>query len=691
MGYFAFYWLPTKIFPQEHTGSGVQKFVYNVLFMIAYIEVVIPILVLMKIFSILLFGIVLWFTKLAFKKWYYKEDPIQYMSELKKSILLWIFDVLDHPVILKNNIIAYSKNKYFKLQKSMTFYTFLQKTLFLVVFVYIIGILMIKGMYSYADPSSDTSQYIEWVGSLQQNILYADHKTFGAYFYGMPVIVFFVNLITNIDQVVLLTLYPVLLWIYLFLSIYYVVKEFSGSKYVGLFAVMLFGMVFMSPISDMILGVVVVTDYPETRDFYGFHFYAPSALDTLINGHKIGYEPYNRYMTGLAYEHSSIFVLLNVYFLIKTFQTKSNAFLIVYILSLFLIFVFHAGAVITLAVVSVLLAIVAAIARKYEYKLVVKALIGILAAAFLGSLWLLSMIKYGIPPEVGDAAPFLDKLIGTKGLAKTLKTGYLSVSIVDITALHLSYFVFFIIALISTIFMKRKFLNISILMFPLGVFIAYYGPHAGTIVLAKQGRLAEYLFLGLTLLASFHFYHFFYQPIFKIFKNYARGVIITFMYALFFLSILALPKFYNDDRFWQNINLVQYTSIPAAILKINSENRPFSWSGVEYVQSFSKIRNKGYHINTQDFLNDYSPDSEYLPVPTEKIYIFTENQKNAYRGLGEWYYRWRGDIQGNIKGWVAIYKLNHDNIREYYKTKTITVYEIDNRDYIEYLRKKANN
>ncbi len=688
MGYVAFIWLPKLIFPQEHTGSGMQKVVYNVVFMITYVEIVVPSLVLMKIFSILIFAISLFLTKLAFLKWYYKRSPLEYMVNLKRTILLWIFDTLDYPQIFLNKTLYAFKTRYFSFQQSFTFYNVAEKTLFISVFVYILTTLMLKGMYSYSDPASDTSQYIEWVGSIQKNILYADHKTFGAYFYGMPIIVFFVGLITNIDQIILLTLYPIILWLLLFFSLYFVVEKFTNSKYTALLSVMLFGMLFMSPVADIVLGTVVVTDHPMINHWHGLKFYYPSLHDVLVNGKKIGYQPYNRFMSSLAYEHTSVFVLLNTYFFTKLLQTRENAYLLMYALTLFLVFVFHAGGAIVLVVVSLLIAVAAILTGKYQTKLLLNILKVVGLSSILGSLWVLSMIKYGVPPEVGAAAPFLDDLIGTKGLAHTVKAGFESVSIIDFGPVHLSYFILLIIGFIRAAFTKDKFLNYAMLFYTTGIFIAYFGPHAGTIVLSRQGRLAEYLFLALTVMLSFHFYYFYNKAIILLFKKYANKIMLISMYVIFVVFVFALPKHYNTAKFWRNINMVQYTSIPAAILKINSENRPFSWSGVAYVQSFSKIRNKGYHINAQNFLMKYSPEAKYLTIPTEKVFIFTENEKNAYRGLGQWYYRWRGNIQANLKAWVVIYQHYHKNVKIYYHTKTITVYEIDNRAYIESLRKK---
>ena len=132
---------------------------------------------------------------------------------------------------------------------------------------------------------------------------------------------------------------------------------------------------------------------------------------------------------------------------------------------------------------------------------------------------------------------------------------------------------------------------------------------------------------------------------------------------------------------------MEYTSISNTILKINNNNQPFSWTIVSYVQEYAKVKNIGYHINTQNFLLRYNPLDKVIKIQTPKIYLFVENFPNRYKGKGEWYYRWRQQIQNDLKTWIAIYSANHSNIRVYYKTKTIMVYEIDNSKYVNHIKK----
>lgn len=688
VSYGIFYWLPSKIFPQENIKGGVEKIVFNFVYMTAFVEIVVAFLVYIKVFSLLFFILVLLATKLAFLKFYYKKNIYNLLNNLRVNIMTKTLDLLDKPLETKKDILEYIHHKFINLQNSITLYSLSKNILFYVVFIYIFAVLMSRGLLSYSDPTPDTAQFIEWVSYLQQNILYGNSESFGADFYGISVLIFFVNVFTNIDQIILFSLYPILLLFALYFSIYYVIKEITGSKYIGLFAVMIHGMILMSPISDLFLGKSVVTSSPDIINLYGLKFYMPTASE-FINGHFNGYIPYIRYISGMAYEHSSVFVLLNAYFLIKTFETKFTRYLIIYTLTLMLVFILHGGGAIVLVFISVLLAINALIFRKLDLKLLKKGSLAILFAAIFGNLWILSMIKYGIPQDFGGAAPILDKLLGTKQNTKSIvQTGFTAVSIMAITKIQIILFFSLVFGLFISFFTKRKFINTSILLVALAINIIYFGPNAGLPLLARQDRLAEYIFFAITILFSFYLFYFIYKPLIFIFKKYAKVILLIMLYFVFSGLALGFPRWMDTKSFWKNINNTQYTSIPYMIMKIHKENRPFSWTVVSFVQSYAKVLNKGYHLNIQNFILNYNPKDKYLKVPTEKIFIFIENSPNPYMGLHEWYYRWRWLVQENSKSWITIYSMYHDNIKVYAKTGTVTVYEIDNNNYIKYLAKK---
>ena len=692
VAYVLFYWLPIKLFPQEHTGIGVKKIVFNFIYMVAYIETVVTFLIFLKIFSLLLFFFVIIATKLAFLKWYYKKDLSKYLNNLRVSFMIWSLNFLENPKHYIRKLWKYLKSRVINFQQTLTFYTLMQKILLFSVFFYIIAVLVARGLYSYSNPAPDTSQFIEWVDFLQQNMLYPANKTFGADFYGISVLIFFVNIFTNINQIILFSLYPVLLLLALYLAIYYIIKDFSGSKYVAIFAVIIHGLVLMTPFSNEILGKIVTTSNPLIVDWFGLKFYIPDAASVARIGIFNGHIPYMRYMSAMAYEHSSVFVILNIYFFIKTLQTRLNSYLVVYTLTLMLVFIFHGGGAIVLVVMSLFVTANAIIFRKIDFQFLKKGIACILGASIIGNLWILSMIKYGIPEKFGAAAPFIDKLLGNANSKHQIVTaGIESVSISQILPIHLILVAMAFFAFFFSFFTKKRFLNSSFSLVIISIFFVYFMPNLGFPLLTKQSRLVEYLFFAITFLSAFYFFFFFYKPIFLVFKRYARSIILLSVYAIFILLSLTMPKWIDTDRFWKNINGIEYTSISDIILKINRENRPFTWTAVSYVQEYAKVKNIGYHINTQNFLLRYNPTDRYLKIPTPKIFIFVENFPNPYKGMNEWYYRWRGKIQNNLKSWIALYSLTHKNIKIYQKTKTTTVYEIDNKEYMDLLRKKSEN
>ncbi len=688
MAYVVFYWVPVHIFPQTQTGKGIQKIIFNFVYMAAYIETVVPFLVFIKAFSIILFIFTLVLTKLIALKWYYKKDILTIFKNLKIDTMTWFFNLMDKTKELKTNTIKKVGLQIIQYYKTLTPYKMAHHILFFIVFFYILITLISRGLYSYSNPVSDTAQFIEWVDSLQKNILYADAKTFGADFYGISIMIFFVNLFTNIDVIILFSVYPVLLLLALYLSIFYVVKEFSDSKYVALFAVMVHGIILMSPLSNMILGSIVYTAHPSLVHFHNLSFYLPNLSDHTSISLKNGFFTYIRYVSGMAYEHSSVFVLLNAFFLIKTLDTHQNKYLLLYFLTLMLVFIFHGGGAIVLIIISIFVAINALLFGRINLTILKKGLYAIISAAILGNFWLLSMIKYGIPQNFGVAAPFLDKLFHTSHAKQNVAImGTQVVTISSVTHIMMLFFIMLFFSFIYAFFTKNRFVNISYLLMILAIFILYFGPNIGMPMLVNQGRLSEYMFFAITLLLSFYYLYFFYKPILRIFKKYSSTIMLTISYIFFIALILIVPRWMDTKVFWKNINEIEYTSIPKIILKINKNNRPFSWTVVSYVQEYAKVINKGFHINTQKFLLKYNPNNKQLKIPTKKIYIFVENYPNAYKGMGEWYYRWREQIENDLKSWIAMYSANHSNIWVYYKTKTITVYEIDNSEYVKKIKK----
>jgi len=679
ISYLFFYFLPRKLFPQPKTSSQIEVIIINMIFMVTYVEIFVTLLVFLKLFSIVTFIIFLFLTKLFFVKFYYKKSVKLYLDEVRVNLMIKVLDILDNPSLFFNQVIELIKRKIIEFQKSITFYNSFSFILYFIIIFYIFIETMTRGLETISYSIVDTAQFVDWVNHLQDNILYADNQV-GADFYGISILMFFVNSFTNIDVIILFSIYPVLLFIALYLSIFFVLKDFTQSNFSAIFGVITHGIFLMSPLAIYVLSGIITTNHPDIAHFLGFSYYIPTE-ENLKGITYFHFESYYRYLTGMAYEHSSVFVLLNAYFLIKALEFKTDKYLLLYSLTLLLVFTFHGGGAIILIIISLFIAFNSVLFFKLDLKILKKGLIAILFSAIVGNLWMLSVFKYGIPKDFGAAAPFLDKLLHTKQYAKRIaESGSFEVSFI-----YLNNFHYFLMGLLGvnffiTLFRKNRFYNISFLLIIFSIFLIYFGPTFGFPNVAHFSRLSEYFFFGVTLLFGVSFFY--------IAKFLSKWILLIFFYILMIISILAVPKWINHKKLNLILNQTEWSAIPEFILKIDKKNIKFSWTLVSYVQDFSKVKNKAFHINSADFILNYSPLDRYLKIPTPKIYIVIEDFTNPHTAMNEWYYRWRSRIENHLRAWVATYAINHNNIKIAYRSKMVTIYEIDNREYIKFLTKK---
>jgi len=692
VAYLFFVLLPRWLFPQRFAGAGLENTISNIIYMLVFIELSVPLLVFLKIFSIISFAALIIATKLLFLRFYYKRPILKTLGSIKDHWLMALFDFLDHPGAKLWELRKRVKRwLYFKIQ-TLDYFVLAKRILVTAVFFLLIYTVGYRCFIAMANPLSDTSQFFEWVANLKNNILWPDHKTGGSDFYGISVFIFVLHTLTNIDTIVLFNIYPLLLITFLFLGVYFVLKRFSLQPLVAIAVLLLYGgWLLSSPLNYPIATPITTTSDPEIIRILGLRFYdIPSSyfLEPKLYLEWVNMNSYVRYFSGMAYEFSSSMFLLNLFYLIKSLDSGRARYLLNYTFTLMLVFIFHGGGAIILIVPSILIALHAFVSFKVSWYLLKRGIVAILTAAIFGNGWILSMLKYGIPQDFGAAAPFLDRLFGTKQAMQEIATiGIEEVIISDITPvqvfLALSAIFFFIVARVS----KKGFYFASFLLIPLGVFLVYYSQNLGLPKLVHPSRGVEYLYLGVTILFVCYI-----KPIYWLFKLLLRRKGQYLFLALVYLELLIIalfvPKFYETERFKRFINGVQYSEIPLYLYKIIEKNRPFTWTVVSYVQEYSKVLGKGYMINVNEFIINYDPRDPYLRIPTPKVYIFVEDIPHIYLGKGEWYYRWRDEIEGKLKEWIAIYSALHDNITVFAKTNLLTIYEIDNRAYMEYLHKE---
>ncbi len=693
MNFVFFHWIPKRVFPQFMIKDRLDNVMLNILYMLGFVMLSVPILIQFHIFSLPLFLLLLLLLKVYFLHRFEKKRFFDVAIDWFRESLIAVLDYMDNFHLKQKKTFKAGPSNYLsKIEKKLSPES-LQTLLIFLVFGYILYLVSLGGFISYADAVPDTAQFVEWVNTMQSNVLFKDHKTAGADFFGQATIVFFFQMISHIDSIVLFNIYPIYLVFFLLFGLYYVVYKITDSNYSAFFSVALFGIVLLSPLADTFLGYIYISTSPPLTSMYGFNFYllwddevSKEMFKEFISNQHI---PYERYAAGLAYEFASSMFLINNYFIAKSLVTKSKAYIFLYGLTLFLVFVFHGGGAIYLVVSNAFIFLAAIVFRQLSWKTFKQGLFIIAIASVLGNLWMLSVIKYGIPQDFGAAAPFLDSLFETKESVANVADGGEMVSFVVTNSVQMFMVVCMLFLPLFALFTRKKFLFLSMSLSVIAVLLIYFAANLGLPRAAKQFRAAEYLLLVYAMGFGFYFSLLIAKPLEFLNSRIAKYSALLVSVMILAIIIVQVPRWIDSKRFMEITNSLEYNNLAYMLYKLSQENEPFTWTIVSYVQSYPKVLGKGFHINTPVFLLKFDPREHFLKIGmSEKIFIFVENKPNSYMGTHQWYYRWRPEIQGKLKEWISIYQMFHNNISIYYQNNIVSIYEIDNREYVEYETKR---
>jgi len=631
--------------------------------MLVYIELVVPLMVFLKIFSLPSFLAVLILTKLLFIKYYYHQDPKEYLVEIRNKVLIFLYDLLDEPSLkfrqLEKSIFSTISSYIHKIN----YCYLLKRTLFLAVFIYLIYLLGYRCFISLANPLPETSYFFEWVADLNLNILYTEDKVVkGELFYGLSIFIFVLKIFTNIDPIILFNIYPF-----------------------AIASLLIYGAILLaSLLGEYVATWITTTTNPDFINLWGgFRIYQiPSHYfdDPTLYLEKISMNPYIRYFSGTAYELSSTLFLLNLFYLIKLIDKGYPRYLYNYTFSLLLIFIFHPKGSFALTAPVILIFLNALFSWKLNLSLLTQIFKALLIAVLVGNLWVLAAFKYEVLPQF---------LAFEKESIKKVELGIEEVTISHLTFMHLFLFLSSLLFFFLARVLKKPFYFSSFLLIPLGFFLLFYAENLGFLKLIHPLEGVTYLYLSVSIIISCYI-KLMWIFLKKVLGKLGKIIFISLVSGVLFISLFVIPSYKDIEFFKRFINGVQYSEIPLKLYQIVKQNRPMSWTVVSYVQEYSKVKGRGFMINSSDFLLDYSPLDKEIPIPTQKIYIFVEDIPHRYRGKNEWFYRWRRDIQDRLKEWIGVYASTHDNIKLYSQTKLLSVYEIDNSGYLQRLKKESD-
>ena len=119
-----------------------------------------------------------------------------------------------------------------------------------------------------------------------------------------------------------------------------------------------------------------------------------------------------------------------------------------------------------------------------------------------------------------------------------------------------------------------------------------------------------------------------------------------------------------------------YSSTAWAVLQIERDLEPFTWTLVTYGQEFPMVLGKGFHLAAVDFLDRYSPADPHLKIPTPYVFIAVEKTPHPFE-INTWAARFsRADIQRRLQTWCFLYQRTHDDMRIFRDDENVRVYVI---------------
>ncbi|MDD5717333.1 MAG: hypothetical protein PHW64_05965 [Sulfuricurvum sp.] len=697
--FFFFYWVPSRVFPQIGMDDFQDKIMFNILYMLVYIETVIPLMFVAGIYSFPLFLLTILITKILVMKFYDKVPLRLYFVQMQNKYMVFILDVLDDlPLYIqktKEGVINTIKEK----KRTFSWIAALQVTAITFIFLYPNFLITLRGFFTFTYGASDTAQFFEWVSFLYRGELFYEGKTFGADFYGMTVLAFFISNLSNAPLHVIFSLYPFFTVWFLLFGLFYFVKKMTDSVPTGVFAVFMFGTVLMTPMIDFFAGRSYTTTDPTVTNFFGFDLFLPwpPNPDKLPSG-SVGMTPYTRNSCGLPYELGYMFLLPNLYFFIKSFASEERKYLWWYGVTLMLVFTFHGGIAFYLVAASIPIAVWAIINGKLSKAKLGWGLVAVVVGAVVGNAWLLSIFKYGGLGPIGAAAPIIDATLQRLGIIqKSAEQADVFVANADfdfeemrilLPSYSLLAFVGAVILFfILSQFMRRRFEWSSSALIAVGVLFIFGATIFGVPQLVDATRAAEALLLSWAMIGSYYFYMLIIHPLER-FGRYPIARALFSLTALILAGTIALvtPRWVETDHFWKELNNIEYSDFGYSAYKIKQDYQPFTWTIISYNPEYAEVLTKGYHYNTHDFINEFDPTDKFLRVPTPKVFLFLENRPHTYKGMGEWYYRWRETVQENYQQWILTYQLYHPGkLKTWYHSDHATVYMIDNQDYMDEL------
>jgi len=469
----------------------------------------------------------------------------------------------------------------------------------------------------------------------------------GPYPRGMHFLLLAIHELTNVDPILLMNFFGAIIGVLITLAVADAARRLSNSLVAGLLAGALFATMIGGASQYLLLGGSMATDnIPEARQFVRLSYEdippTSAEFDVLLTA-------FQRQTATLPQELAVMLLFPAVMFLRRVNETRWA--LTGYLFCTSAIAATHPGVVVPLALLS-LISLIGPISRIGRI-----GLIGACGVA-LGSTWMLAYIAY---PKIGTANA------DASGTASSAMYYFPFLRQGDtariVTYVAITPFLIACIAIAIVLLFRGKrglvWASLATLIFT----ATHLASRFGLPEVIEVRRNTIWLAMAIAVLLGVAIVEF----------ARARAMKVVAAAALL-LWVVRIPLFGVHDRL---INYSGYNATAYAVLEIQRQLEPFTWTLVTYGQEFPMVLGKGFHLAAADFLERYDPAQRRLEIPTRYVFIAVEKTPHPFQ-INTWKTKFtRSDIENRLQTWCFLYQLNHRDMRVFLDDENVRVYMID--------------
>ena len=484
----------------------------------------------------------------------------------------------------------------------------------------------------------------------------------GPYPRGMHFLLMAIRELTNVDVILLMNFFGPAAGVLMTLAVADTTRRLTRNFTAGIVAGALFATMLGGDAQYFLLGGSVATDrLEEARAFVGLTY---DAIPPTRGEFDVLATVFQRQTATLPQELAIVFLFPAAMFLLAYFRERNRWHLTGYLFCTAAISAVHPG----VAVPLVLLSGIAVIATLAPWPDIRTAALTGAAGILLGSTWMLAYILYpysGSPRQVvsandaGSTAAYYFPFLRAGEDARI-------VTYVAITPFLIASIVIAAVLLLVALAKRRTgfspsghvFATLTVLVFALTHVASRF--HLPEIVEVR--RNASWLAMALAILLG--------VAAVEVLRTKITRV------AALAVALLWLWRVPVASAHQRLIDYSGYSATAYAVLEIQRELEPFTWTLITYGQEFPMVLGRGFHMAAAEFLDRYDPADGRLSIPTPYVFIAVEKTPHPFE-IDTWAARFsRADIQRRLQTWCFLYQRTHRDMHIFHDDEHVRVYMI---------------